>query len=293
MVVDRLQRYAIMVTDSGLASQVSQYRWQFSNNDTDEVHTTSTGYFSFTPSQEGMLHLSVELKNGSDSTITSLQIQQEVIAPNSDLESLIEQNDEVAPTAGHPDTSREIINDYRAYIDLIAPRDLDEDSTLNRLLFSISYLNALEFDGPRRAAIGEEIVQGLEDDDQSIFLHYAESGIGICGVRPFVLAMYLTQNEGGSSPILAKRELPNESSERQPIIDTLLSDLQALDQNILIDLFNVLRFPKANIKMCKELLDGLKTDYFNSDSYSQIVTDRAKGSSFIEQFKDGPFALNP
>jgi len=56
-------------------------------------------------------------------------------------------------------------------------------------------------------------------------------------------------------------------------------------------LFNILRFPKSNLMMCKFLVEKLREEYFIGEDYIDILEDRDKATSLIKQFKEGPTSM--
>lgn len=285
VVINRPQDFVVFVTDSGLASQVDSFHWQIENGTTNANENTNVGYFQYTPSEEGNLNVTVELKSSAGSALVSLNLQQQVVALNTELEALFSREDTNAPMAGHPETSRELINDFRSYIDAVAPRDEDANATSNSLLFSIIYNEALSQPANSRVRNLERIANSLNEDDTSELLDQAENGIGLGQVRPQILAMYL---ESAGSPLMNKVVFPEDEIARSESNKTLLLELGNLPVDTLIDLFNVLRFPKSHINMCKLLLDELKDEFHTGHSYQAVFSDKDTGKGLINQFKIGP-----
>ncbi len=143
LVSKRRQIYVVFVLDDTLADMVHQYKWTLENNDSSHSEITEYGFYHYIPEEEGSLKLKVELKDDADDTLASIEIVQIVVRHHPELEALVEQDEVVAPLAGNPVISREIINDFRIYMDQLAPRDADEHSSLNRLLFDTSYIGTL------------------------------------------------------------------------------------------------------------------------------------------------------
>ena len=289
IVVGRLQSYVVFVTDGSLAGQVETFQWQIENGSSNTSESTTNGYFEHSALEVGELSLTVELKGAGNSTLSTINLRQEVIDANADLEALFNREDTNAPVAGHPPTSRELINDLRRYIDEVAPRDEDSNATSNSLLFAVIYNEVLRQSNAGRAEILEQIANSLSEDDKSELLDQAETGIGIAQIRPQILCMYFQDN---GSTILGKVVLPGDEVQRSESNRTLLEEFGDLSTDTLIDLFNVLRFPKSNIGMCKFLLDALKDEFNTGQTYQDIFNDRDDGLELIEQFKKGPFTTS-
>ena len=134
IVVGRLQTCVVLVLDAALQPNVASVRWQAGATGA----TTKDGVFEFAPATEGDLPINVDLLDGGGAVLKSLLLTQQVGPLNAELETMIQQPNEVSPVAADPDTSRELVNDVRGYIDDVAPRSADPDSSLNRLLFAIA-----------------------------------------------------------------------------------------------------------------------------------------------------------
>jgi len=212
IVIGRKQRYAIFVTDNILKNQVESYKWRIQNALQDQTIETSTGYWEITPEHQGNVRITVKLIDSNDQTLTTIELLQTAVPSNTELEDLINQDQTIAPLAAHPETSREVINDYRAYIDQIIARDLDQNGSLNRLIFGLTYIETLGIPVKQRSVTLEEIAEALNQDDIETFLSEAEKGIGLCQVKPHILGMYFSSTEGGSTMLLMKREFPIEEN---------------------------------------------------------------------------------
>ncbi len=286
VVTNRLQQYVIFVTDSGQAGNVHDYKWNFDNAGNGSTQTTINGYAEYTPEDTGSLAVQVELRNNSGGVISTITLQQEVVAPNPELEALITATDSSTPVAANPDISREIINDYRAYIDSSYARNIDPNSSANRLLFSLSYQGIMSIPKTIRIRNLNRLANALHAGDNSEFIEQAAKGVGLCNLRPHIMAMYITDNGG---TVLPKLIMANNQKERKEQEVALTNNLAGISIIKLIDLFNVLRFPKSNIQHCKLLLDELKSEFYSSNSFEELCDDRSKCIEFITQFKEGPF----
>ena len=286
VVVGRQQTYLVFVLDAGLQGSVESYRWTIGNDTID----TDEGVLEFTPSEEGNLQVNVSLRDSGDAELKALALPQAVGPLNAELETMMEQPDEVSPVAADPETSRELVNDVRGYIDELAPRSADPNSSMNRLIFAIAYAEALHLPPAERGIQLQNLAAALDEGAAPSFVDQAEQGIGLCQVRPHILGMYLNPG-GGSSPFLTPRELPHERSERRSTITDLKNELGQLDPDQQADLFNLLRFPKSNLKMAIKLVEALMAQYFAAEGLPDILSDPDKAKTLIAQYKEGPFAL--
>lgn len=290
IVHQRLQGYVVFVLDDTLAAQVDHYDWSIQNAGTLDTSATEFGYLQYQPGLEGSVSVQVTLKGAADQALGTLEMDQEVVALNAELEALYEQTTEIAPLAGQPETSREVINDLRAYMDELAPRDADPSSSLNRLIFAIAYVEVMGLPAEQRNPMLEQIATAFDTDESSSFAEEGSAGIGVCRIRPHVLGMYLPETPGGNDWYLSKREYPKEADERLSINRELLEELTDLAQEKQIDLFNLLRFPKSNLKMAIQLLEGLKAQYFPTGNLESLINDKDQIQSLLDQFKQGPYS---
>jgi hypothetical protein len=67
-------------------------------------------------------------------------------------------------------------------------------------------------------------------------------------------------------------EVPEPSEQRGVAENKLRDALAAADPLKLIDLFNLVRFPKTNITMCAKIIEKLRNQYFPGVNFSDIVS---------------------
>jgi hypothetical protein len=282
----RMQTYVVFVLDAALQGIVEKYRWTTGSVSSE----TTDGVFEYTPSAPGSLRVDVSLLDGGGTTLKSLSITQSVVALNAELEFLIDRPNEVTAVADDTETSRELVNDVRVYIDELAPRSADPDSSLNKLLFAIAYAEAMSVRPADRSTHNQALAAVLEADQAESFTDQAATGIGLCQVRPQILAMFVSATAGGTTPMLPLREFPGDEAQRAPMIAALRTEFVALAAAQKIDLFNLLRFPKANLRMATQLVQKLMEKYFPGKLLPDILADAEKAKTLIKQYKGGPFA---
>ena len=283
----RTQTYVVFVLDAALQGTVEKYRWTVDTASSESAE----GVFEHTPSAAGNRRIDVDLLDGGGATLKSLSITQTVVALNAELESLISRPNEVTAVADDPDTSREIVNDVRVYIDELVPRSADPDSTLNKLLFAIAYAEAMNVPPADRSTHNEALAAALAIEASESFADQSATGIGLCRVRPQILAMYVSAIAGGTTPMLPLREFPKDVTAREPVAAALRTAFVAIAPEQRIALFNLLRFPKANLRMALQLVQQLMTAYFPGESVPDVVANSEKAKILIAQYKEGPFAL--
>jgi hypothetical protein len=86
--------------------------------------------------------------------------------------------------------------------------------------------------------------------------------------------------------------MPSDANERALKLSDLHQQLAKLDENKRIDLFNLARFPKSNIKVCARMLENLRNQYFNSTSFDDVLTGMsgARAQWIIAQYRQGPIS---
>ncbi len=280
----RKQNYVVFILDSALQTQVASYRWQVALTDVD----TTEGIWDFTPDVEGEMNLNVTLRDSSNAPLRVLSLSQNVVMPNQELEAMIALDDQNHPIAGDPATSREVINDFLAHIHDLAP--VTSQEALNRLLFGIASVEALDQNQAGRDRLIQQLASAVNQGQPNSFFQQASVGAGVCRIRPEILAMSL---QSGGSPLIPWEEIPVESSARQTALQRVQSSLAALGADRHIDIFNLLRFPKANLQMCKLVLDALRTRYFSGGSYDSLLANAAQSQRLLENFKTGPIPAPP
>lgn len=283
----RPQTYVVFVVDASLQPNLASYRWQIGSDTTQTPH----GVLEYVPTAEGDIEIRVDLVDGGGATLKSLSLRQTVVPLNRELENLIARTDEVSPVAADPETSRELVNDERVYIDELSPRDADPVSSTNKLLFALAYAEALLLPPSDRAAQLNRMIDALEEGAAASFAEQALAGVGLCQIRPQVLAMYVPATPGGSDWLISRREFPADEDARTEIANQLRTALEQLSEAHRLDLLNLLRFPKTNLRMAKHLLESLMAQYFPGETLPNILADEDKAKTLIRQFKEGPFVL--
>ncbi|HEY7089600.1 MAG TPA: hypothetical protein VH518_15995 [Tepidisphaeraceae bacterium] len=287
VVKERTQTYVVFVLDAGLQGSVASYRWQAGSVTAD----TENGVFEYAHPDEGDARVTVNLLDGGGTVLKSIAMTQTVIPLNAELETMIDAPDQTSPTAADPETSRELVNDVRGYIDELVSRTADAEGSLNKLLFAVAYAEAMLVPPVERASQLERLAGQLAEGDAAAFSDGAVSGIGLCQVRPDALAMYVSATPGGTDWMLPRQEMPNDPNARGAVRDALKAALIALDEAKRVDLFNLLRFPKINLKMAMQFLEAMQTQYYPGQDLPSILADQDKAKTLISEYKEGPFAL--
>ncbi|MEM9920239.1 MAG: hypothetical protein AAF990_19240 [Bacteroidota bacterium] len=277
----RKQTYVLFVTNPTLQGNLQNIRWQVNNEDVTNQETV----WEFTPADTGSFELNVTLLDNSNVELETLTLTQVVAPVNQELENLIELDDATHPVAGDPTTSREIINDLLVHLHDIA--DASSNEILNRLLFGISYIEANDHDQAARDRLIGQLRTHVNGGQAANFFQDAAPGAGICRLRPEILAMTI---QSGASPLIPWELLPQDDAALQTALTRIRAALAALSENHRIDLFNVLRFPKASLKATKMIVDNIRAQLFSNNSLETIMTNTANATSLLNHFKTGPLA---
>jgi hypothetical protein len=283
----RTQAYVVFVTDAALAATVDSYAWTFNNGGSPTTLNTEIGLAEFTPQNTGSLVVAVKVKGTGGTQLAAVNLTQKVLPLNDKLEVLIDQTESNAPTAADPETSRELVNDLRGYVDLMLSGP--GDPLTNKALSSLAYARCLETIAFRRQVFLEALAAILNKGNHKDFLAAAKDGFGVCRTRPQLAAMFLPKTSGGS-PYLSLAELPDDKKKQAAAIKDLAKDFNALTEENKIDLFNILRFPKSHLTAAKKILDGLLAKYFSGKSYADVLKEKDPARTLLTQFELGPLA---
>ncbi|HNB81968.1 MAG TPA: hypothetical protein PLP14_07715, partial [Chitinophagaceae bacterium] len=287
----RIQRFVLFVTDNVMAAGVGSYEWTFTNGG-NTVMTTSIGVAEFTPQNSGVLAVSVVVKNNANASLHTVSMNLQVISLNEGLELKIEQQENNFPGAAHPETSREMINDIRPYVNQLLP--VAGNDALNKAICSLIYTRTLQTDAIRRQVRCEELA-GLLHTQPNNFFSIAKEGFGLAKTRPQLLAMFLNHpvNAGTKYLNIATLELVASATTQQrndntSAIDTAFNALSVQEK---IDLFNLLRFPKSHIQCIKTILEGLESRYYSAATLPATLSVVNDAKRLLTEYENGPVAF--
>jgi hypothetical protein len=253
-------------------SEPDRFEWTISDSGTGRIlshGTTSSGVMGWTPSRPGAIDVTVRV-HAKGSRIALLSLPQRFRLPAGGLMPV-----------GEPDTARELVEDLRTYVREAAagtgPRGIPP-----RLLAAVTYLEALRrpregsaiakrYDaaeregrlsdvlGPRVAGHGARefirtrelnlVADALRDlEARGEVSPFIDNSIGVCQLRPSTLAMTLG--------VIPWREAT--SAADRPYGEVRGRYLSDVPFDRKIDLFNLLRFPRTNIRASAMHLTALK-----------------------------------
>ena len=283
----RIQNYVVFVTDATIMVNVISYEWTFTNG-SSVTQTTTIGMAEYTPQNIGPLTVTVHLKNGVNSTLHTVTLTQQVISLNEALELKIEQEETNFPDAAHPETSREVINDIRPYVNAILPIATDE--AFNKAICSLAFACILKTAQIRRNLLNEDLATILNNQPAN-FYSQVKDGMGICKVRPQLLAMFLDNPANAGTSYLDANLLElaagAKQADRTANATAIETAFKALSTDIHIDLFNLLRFPKSHVTMVKKIFEGLEKRYYGTASIGATLGIKDQAKSLITEYETG------
>jgi len=207
---------------------------------------------------------------------TTLSLNQRVLPSNPSVSSLLVSQGiqgrfqaEMGVIASEPQTSAEVINDLGRCI-VAAANATGPYGIPPLFLAAVVYNEALYrpkelvWSRPHLAAYaaltGGEIVRPIELELAARELNETASmlklrsrmnnSLGVCQIQPQTLAMLLDLTDWLQKPKCMRK--------RREINDRIFENYMNLSHEQKVDLFNLLRFPKTNIRLCAELLARLK-----------------------------------
>lgn len=288
----RIQKYVVFVTDAALAATVNSYDWSFTNGGATN-QTTATGIAEYTPQNTGPLTVTVNLKSAANATLHTVMLIQQIITLNEALELKIEQEENNYPGAGNPETSRELVNDIRPYVNDLLP--IASQEIYNKAVCSLAYARTLQTTQIRRNLLIEDLANILNTQPAN-FYSQAKDGMGICKTRPQLLAMFVDNPATPGSKYLdiAALELAAgaNAAARTANATAIETAFNGLSVDVQTDLFNLLRFPKSHMAMAKKIFDGLEARYYSAaGSIATTLGATADARKLITEYEKGPIAL--
>jgi hypothetical protein len=287
IVIGRENIYVVFITDAGLAAAAQSFEWAFTEQGgAPNTQTTQEGEVSYMPQTAGSLHLAVRILGAGNSEQASLLLDQDVVGPNGELESLIDDaQEEAGPGVANPDVARELINEHNLYYQAVALHNPESGDGFKQFLFGMVFDGALQREPTVRKKHLGRLAASLNSQEEDFSTLTAE-GAGVCGIRLPLLAMTF----GTPSPLLAWTELPEPAAQRAVAEEQLRQTLAALDETQRIDLFNVARFPKSNIVQCGRIIEALRDKYFSGANFDDVLTGMSgtRAHWITRHFREGP-----
>src|SRR5436190_9176748 len=236
-----------------------------------------------TQAPDGSIAVAVRILDESRAEQAKLSLDQEVVAVNAELESLIaDAQNQPGPGVANPDVARELINDHNPYYQNVALQTPESGDAFQQFLFGVVFDGAVQRPAPDRKQHLANLAETLNDGGAD-FATLAARGCGVTGLRLPLLAMTLPS-------MLDFTELPEANDQRALADEQLRESLAALDEDKRIDLFNLVRFPKSNIAQCARILEALRDRYFPGTNFNDVLTGMSgvRAQFILRQFTEGP-----
>ena len=265
----RENTYIVFVTDAGLGATVQSYQWSVTEDGIEpRSANTDVGEFGYMPLTVGNVTVDVQLLDASNKALLSLSINQEAGGLNPAIEDEIAAAaTQAGPGAGNPDVLRELVNEYYGYYQAVQLKTPEGDDSFKRFVCGVLFDGTLKYPAGKRKEINNELAAVLTDNS-TVFSAPAQNPIGPAAIRLALLAM----NYPLGSPMLPWTELPDGGSANAAADELLRQKLDALAEESKIDLFNIARFPKTNIKFCAAIIENLRDKYFAGAAFKDVLT---------------------
>lgn len=292
--------YVVFVTKG--ATEPEYYLWSFQCVYTKKAYITKEitqeGLFQFQiPTDAEKLEVKVELCNVFGTVLVTLVMEQVTIDSFAVVEALMKPS---APAvtdinkfvdAGNPETTREIFDNFRIYIEEAAFSEADKlmagaEGIPPAFLASVVYKEAIfrpyQFSWSR-PYLAAEITRSYELEEAAEELNgvwgaglikHLDNTLGVCQISLATAAMHLG--------LTTLRELP--ATGRDVVIKNIADDYMATiaGKDAETDLYNLLRFPRTNILVCTKILNSLKNrskrwpdvkfkDFMNNEDVVKII----------------------
>lgn len=284
LIVKRENRFVLFTTDASLASQAASFEWTVTEGAAaPSISTSGFGELAYTPQAVGDLTVTVRILDSGGTEQASLTLTSQVTSPSAELETLIQNAvNETGPSIGSADVLRELINEHNLYYQNVTLPTPEAGDAFQRLVFSLVYDGAARRKPEQRQQHMDELALALNEGTAD-FATLCSQGAGVCGLRPVLLAMV-------APGMLPWTFLPQDDNQRALALEQLLQAGAALSEDKRIDLFNLVRFPKANITFCGNAVDTLRTQYFSGTTFDTVLTGTSgvRAQWLIDQFQRGP-----
>ena len=284
IVAGRENVYVVYVTDATLASSTQSFEWSIiENGGAPVIQNSDAGEFAHVPAAPGSLTLDVRLLGAGNAELATLSLTQDIVDLNFELETLIgEFKNQPGPGISNPDVAREIINDHNPYYQDVKLQAPEAGDAFRRFVFSMLFDSALKRTASERKRHLQELAASLNGEGAD-FATLAGKSAGVSGIRLPLLAMVLPD-------MLDFTELPEANDQRALAEEELRQALAALDEEKLLDLFSLVRFPKSNINLCGRILEALRDRYFVGTTFNDVITglNGVRAQRIIQHFTQGP-----
>jgi D-alanyl-D-alanine carboxypeptidase len=244
----RVNAYVIFVLGS---VAVRDYAWTITSSAGMTLSlTTEYGRLRWRPEKPGIYTITVEIGT-SGGVMETLQLRQEVQAVPETMTALHKIKDERFTTVGDHEAGIRVACDLLSYI--TAAGKLTGGTISARLLSAVAY-TAMVCRGPRTSAeslypsnLNAKGVVAPLPPESAYTIRDCTRPSGVCRITPGALALHLGSIKFTSPEI--------------PTVGALRSKYAALPERAATDTFNLLRFPKTNLRMAAAMLASQRAQW--------------------------------
>ena len=302
--------YAVFVLDG---TPVDRYDWTIDVVGQGRIATvvTDAGYTRFTPSAPGTQVVAATLQLASGGTV-KMTLVQDVRPAFTGLEFLFEGGGPSAQLdpgnahvslAGDPVASAEVFNGLRNYvlsssaIHGLPPRLLAAVTDAGCATAHKGDRTPWDTWFPGRDQRLEWVAEELEGSTGMIT--HRDDPVGVCQLRMPSVATIVGGAGLGGAPYVPWREIAADGSDARAVSASTWADYEALPPEARIDLFNLARFPKAQIETCAAFLarlrerphryPGSEADDLVGDGFAllTLATELERGATLATSAADG------
>ncbi len=261
--------YVLFVTDSALAGAIKSYEWFIEEDGAFPITLqTEVGEINYQPTNVGNITVAARFLDAGAAELGRITIIQEMGPLNPDLESFItEAINKPGPGASNPDVIREVVNAYHSYYQNVTLKTPETGGEFVRFIRSFLFDGMLRNAPKDRTALLNQLAGAVENNGEE-FSTIAAQGAGVCEIRLSLLAMTFPS----SSPSLEWTELPEAPDKNAVADEQLRQKLATLSEADKIDLVNLVRFPKTNVRQCAQIVEALRDKYFTGASFDDVLT---------------------
>lgn len=287
----RANTYVVFVTDTTIATGTETFEWAFDwGEDGQAGWSTYHGQITFEPDRTGSLAVSVRLLAADGAELSQISLQQEVIEEDGSLEmDLLNASSDNWPSMGDSDVARELVNDLGHYCTSSALAVPDADDAFVTFVRRVLADGLLRHPHMERELAISAMADALNDDEAGA-TDLLPIALGVGDLRLTLLAMTMTPGGEGSSPLLEWTELSSGNAQYGAELELLQQQYASLPLARRIDLFNIARFPRSNIRYSAMAIRTLWKRYFPSVSFSDLVMrfEGLRADRLFQHFRIGP-----
>ena len=290
------------------------FKWTFTHfpSNAKKEKTTDEGIFSYKVDAVGELRVSVDvLRDGQ--VMEKLKLTQEIRELDPALEQLLDPagmlkhlnvDRSLGSLGGNPPTSRELINNFQQYVlqAVGPPGNIDLPARFVAAILYAEILRVGKDDLFGRDAELKAVASELNGDLFSAPGTQSDNALGVAQITMQTLAMVIGPPPAAGAPApgtapatytpwteVAVDENKREA-DRAKILANLNNYMPEADRpKLKIDLFNLLRFPKSNIKMCARLLRRLfnREQRWNNVKRADLIKNEQALAIIATEYKIG------